>query len=352
MDIPKFQLYRMGSDPEALFVKAVDFDWVITPAYDIIGKDKKKTTSSFIGTDSRPVIAEIRPNPARNLKRHLYELAHAVVTIQDYLDSTPKWKGTKMLAYPHLHGENLGGHIHASMFVDDPLYKKLKQRGFTLGVDGNYLASLGGGEARNRELEAEIISRMNTNSIVTPQMWGGAMGYLLTPFEKWIQPWVARETRNTHYGLHGGRDTVRLGTSHTPYSHKNAYVHWEYRLPSTWLQHPWLAYGYLGLAKLSLLNMTRVFGLYLDEYRPKKPKGPVPDMSLLDAPTNFTVVPTGDPAAAGETLRQNLARLSLGARVSKDLASLGTVLEQCNRRRGEWFSRPTPIDVEAWRKLL
>lgn len=365
MNIPKMKLYRMGSDPEALFVKPVDFDWIITPAYDIIGRDKKKTTSSFIGTDSRPVIAEIRPNPSRNLKRHLYEIAYAITTTADYLDQSAKWRGNKLIAYPHILGENLGGHIHASMFLNDPLYMKLKGLGYTFGGGGNYLAMYAsGGEnapMRNRDLEAEVITAIQNRSVITPLTWGQAMSWLLTPFEKWVQPWVAREQRNAHYGAEHSPDAVRLGTSKQPFDlPKMAYVHWEYRLPSTWLQHPWLAYAYLGIAKLGLLNMGKLIELWLDDApKPKKEKyadqlgGGAAFMAGGEGPpTQFTILQHGNPGEAGEAFRRNLNRLLPGARLSRDLANLVSVVERCALRRGEWFTKPTPIDVEAWRKLL
>jgi len=360
MHIPKMKLYRMGSDPEALFVKPVDFDWIITPAYDIIGRDKKKTTASFIGTDSRPVIAEIRPNPSRNLKRHLYEIAYAITTTADYLDSSAKWKGNKLMAYPHILGENLGGHIHASMFLDDPLYLKLKSVGLTFGGGGHYLAQYNGGTGdapRNRELETEVMQAIQTRSHITPLVWGQAMSWLLTPFEKWVQPWVAREQRNAHYGAEMSPDAVRLGTSKQPFEiPKMAYVHWEYRLPSTWLQHPWLAYAYLGIAKLGLLNMKKLMGLYLEEGKGQKKGQTVAEAfeapDGLGMPTQFTILKHGDPSEAGAAFVRNMNRLLPGAHVSRDLLNLMGVVEKCAARRGAWFSKPTPVDVEAWRQLL
>lgn len=365
LNIPKMKLYRIGSDPEALFVRPVDFDWIITPAFDIIGRDKKKTTNSFIGTDNRPVIAEIRPNPSRNLKRHLYEIAYALTTTNDYLDSSEKWKGNKIMAYPYLLGENLGGHIHASMFLDDPIYLKLKATGLTVGAGGlafaDYNGNVGGFAGRNRDIETEATTAIRERKIITPNLWGRAMGFLLTPFEKWVQPWVAREARNAHYGSESSPDAVRLGTSKVPFElSKMAYVHWEYRLPSTWLQHPWLAYAYLGLAKLTLLNMAAVFGLWLaDNPKMKPPKHDVlggtlaePTMGDGGMPTQFTILTHGDPREAGVAFRRNLSRVLPGAHFSRDLANLIGVVEKCATEREKWFHKPTPIDVEAWRKLL
>src|SRR5512144_3157417 len=115
--IPKFLLNRVGSDPEFLFVRRADLDFIITPACDILGKDKNKTTSSFIGTDNRPVLAELRPTPSHNLKRHLYDIAYALSVSQKYVDE--KRAGHFLFATPHLHHETLGGHIHISGFIDD-----------------------------------------------------------------------------------------------------------------------------------------------------------------------------------------------------------------------------------------
>lgn len=367
MNIPKIKLYRIGSDPEALFVRPVDFDWIITPAFDIIGRDKKKTTNSFIGTDNRPVIAEIRPNPSRNLKRHLYEIAYALTTTNDYLDSSEKWKGNKLMAYPHILGENLGGHIHASMFLNDPLYCKLKTVGLTVGAGGHTLAGYNGNNdghtGWNRDAEDEVLTAIRDWKIITPYLWGLAMGFLLTPFEKWVQPWVAREARNAHYGSEASLDAVRLGTSKSPFDlPKMAYVHWEYRLPSTWLQHPWLAYAYLGLAKLTLLNMGHVFRLGLGAKPKMKPPkngggfgaglaGPA-GLGGGDMPTQFTILQHGDPREAGVAFRRNLSQVLPGAHISRDLANLINVVDKCAIERERWFHKPTPIDVESWRRLL
>lgn len=344
-DVPKIVLYRMGSDPEALFVRRADFDWIITPAYEILGRDKAKTTASFIGTDSRPVIMEIRPNPARNLKRHLYEIAYALNKAQEYVDASSKWKGLALMAHPHLLGENLGGHIHVSMFLRGPMYQKMKDNGYTFQSPANpgVLAYSNRGPARG-----EV-----PDDAYGPADWGAAMNYLLMPFEKWVQPWVAREQRNGAYGSEDGHDLVRIGTSKPPkWEHNGHYVHWEYRLPSTWLRHPWLAYAYLGLAKLSALNMEEVSKLAFKEKPPRRKKQATLAVGG-DAPTQFHAIKEGDPVEFGKMFRERLARLMTGRpRFSSDIRNLLDVVMRCGTEREAWFSKASAVDVAAWRKML
>jgi hypothetical protein len=352
MRIPKFKLHRIGSDPEVLFVREVDDQFVIMPAFEVISRDKKKTTSSFIGTDSRPVLAEIRPTPARNLKRHLHELAYALTTTTEFLQNSHRWRGTSLLAYPHLLGEHVGGHIHVSMWLDDPLYLKLKARELTVGQPHVSVTARHGGEAtRSRDLDPEVQHAINNNEVIGPGSWGLIMGYLLEPFEKWIQPWVPRERRNTHYGS-TAHDLVRLGTSKPPFASPWAYVHWEYRLPSTWLHHPWLAYAYLGLAKLTALNMARVCALATPLPKPTPPPDDSND-DPADPPTTFTVLNVGEPEAFRAQFEMRYRQLMAGrVCVSRDLFNLERAIENCGARRREWFMIPRPLDIDAWRRLL
>ena len=360
MDKFKFHLNRMGSDPEALFVKPIDFDWTITPAYEILGRDKAKTTHSFIGTDSRPVLMEIRPNPTRNLKQHLYEIAYALNRAQEYLDQSTKFKGLQIMAYPHLLGENLGGHIHVSGFLRGPIYEKMKEANFSFQQPSNpgfipYNPNVP--IPKKPGFQNEIVEMMQEGSIVHPMAWAQIMHYMLEPFEKWIMPWVPREQRNGQYGGPDHPDVVRLGVSKPPkYPHKGLYVHWEYRMPSSWLQHPWLAFAYLGLAKLIALNTPEVAAL-VDLKRERKDSGNDEMANAVPAGggpvTTFHAVKGGDPTHHGKVFRERLARvMTTKPRFSNDIKGLLDVVMRCGGEREAFFNRPKAVNIAAWRRLL
>lgn len=356
-NIPKFLLNRVGSDPEFLFVRRADLDFIITPACDILGKDKAKTTTSFIGTDNRPVLAELRPTPSHNLKRHLYDIAYALDVSQKYVDE--KRVGHYLFATPHLHHETLGGHIHISGFIDDALYLEMLQYGYTVGHQGQFQEMVGKeqrhiGQGRLEEWSARIAN----SECLTPYDWGRVMGYLLEPFENWVQPWTQRELRNQHYGADGGPgDLVRLGTSKGYDREGLAYVHWEYRMPSTWLVHPYLAAAYLALAKFTMINWRRVAPLAKSTWKsPPKPK----KQQLLEAygggnePLyNFKPMKAAENDAQYKVFQERLNEvMRTKPLITPDISNLVFLLGQCEQRREQWFGRTQPVMVEEWRKLL
>ena len=348
--VPKIFLYRLGSDPEFLYVRKADLDYIITPANTILGKDKNKTTKSFIGTDSRPVIAEIRPSPCRNLKRHMYDLAYALHTSQQYIDE--KHSGLEMFAQPYLSNETLGGHIHMSGFIACPTYRKLASLGYTINKENNF-HPLGGEQLTvTPSLQTEVINGLNTQQILSPYTWGQVINFMMKPFEFWIQPWVQRERRNQHYGGPSSNDNVRLGPSKAPWhSDHGAYIHWEYRMPSTWLQHPWLAYAYLGLFKWTVLNLRQVSEAYFDSNPGNKhedqPMQPDPDFH------NFHPIRGAENEKNYRQLRDRIQLMQNRNNIlTPDITDLFKVIEQCGEMREAWFAQSKVIDVAAWRRLL
>jgi len=138
-----------------------------------------------------------------------------------------------------------------------------------------------------------------------------------------------------------------------------SYQHWEYRTPSTWLVHPWLAYTYLALAKLSLLNWEHVVALSGKDGGAKVAKA---DLDIL-AGTAFNLPGTnGNPAKTvsssknsenAELFAKRLKALrSLPLATSPDLRELDNALERCFDRRKQWFSQPGIVDVMSWKRLL
>jgi len=155
------------------------------------------------------------------------------------------------------------------------------------------------------------------------------------PFELWVQPWHARARR--HHGYGTDMDFVRWSPTpvpHTTFPSTWAFLHYEYRTPSTWLVHPWLAYSYLSLAKLTALNFDYI------------------------RPNNLT---QGVYDYFGDTPRNNeykgilMDRLQplLNMRRSKDLASLRQALVFCERHRESWFgANQGKVDIAAWKEWM
>ena len=107
-----------------------------------------------------------------------------------------------------------------------------------------------------------------------------ALGYLMGPLENWTQPWPGRLARNNRYGPAMG-DPIRWLTTDRPKMDKYdkwGFIHFEYRVPSTWLQHPWLAYAYLAMTKFTWLNWDLVVPLAWKNARePEKRRKIIPD---------------------------------------------------------------------------
>lgn len=361
----RIHLSKIGSDPEFVFATPVDLDYVITPANQVLGKQKEKTLASFIGTDNRPVLAEIRPAPAHNVKRHLYDLAFAVHTTQTFLQNSPKFSQLHLVALPHLHGENLGGHVHASVYIEGKEQSALERSGYIMDMTGNFQAMHPNADAGKlgNNMSGRITTMFQNGEFDTAWSLGMTFSHLLSPFERWIQPWVARELRNGQYGGDGHPDMVRYGTSTRPNLKSNTdwwsnsgYLHMEYRLPSTWMHHPWLAFAYLGLLKFCVINWRLLSAAHQKAGKPVA--NPGVDELQLAAPGvgdyhHFKQIKVGSNAEAGKLFRERFQRLlDSGARFSSDIARLPDVIAQCAGAREKWFERPRPVDVAAWRRLL
>lgn len=350
----KYRLHRIGSDPEFIFGRLTDYSFQLVGADTIMGGNKSKTTASFIGTDNHPSTAELRPGASHNIKLHLYDVAVAIDAIDRYLKKRPGLTDVAMYAVPFLEGKTMGGHLHGSFFMDCPTTVLLN--GLNIWWHCGTFRRLDENRPQgslSSENQIKIREKINKGEVLTAGSWAHAMGYLSQPLEMWLQPWFLRMKRNIHYGAEQGGDVVRAGVSVRPDGvHPTmAYCHWEYRLPSTWLVHPWLAFCYLGLFKLSMLNLGRLQAI---TYR-ETPK--LDSESDIQQPTDPPPQPP-TPKAGNLTNRQLLmARLdeirTTGPLViSADLKELDFALSQCDMKRDTWFSPNTPIDVEAWRRLL
>lgn len=336
------RLYRVGSDPELLFCRVTEWTHTVVPATDVITANKALGLTTFIGLDGHAATAELRPSPAHNVWQHVHELAYAMARIEEYLRTNKKMKAkdVRMFAQPYIGSEPLGGHIHVSAFVEDADMKAAQDKNLTLNqhtgqwqaINGNVPAGSVSGLGSVLE---RLASRAANGEAMTSVNFGRTMDYLLLPFERWSQPWHGRLKRNSKYGANA--DTVRIASSPRPAMPKftnHAYVHYEYRMPSTPLVHPMLTYAYLALAKLTLLNWEK-----LSEIALKHPTAPLPNSSEPDNQKSW------------QQFKDRLAGLEkTGLRITTDLKQLRPALTTIGDEREKWFNPFNPVNVEAWRK--
>ena len=334
------RLYRIGSDPEFVFGQTKEFVTMVVPASDVVGG---RELTAFIGTDGHPSTAELRPPPAHNIRRHLMDIGAALDMVDLVLKRQVKYPGLNMYAHPVIGSDPLGGHIHVSVFLNNlgawcAQQANLMHNGsdFTF-LDGRDAPNTADWSDRMREVITSYSQLAARREIFTSYTFGQVMSYLLRPFENWIQPWFSRAQRN---GSYGGSDLDVRHTSSSkpkaPLFSEWAYYHFEYRIPSTWLTHPLLAYAYLSLTKLLMLNFTKVLPLALQAKLPP----PNPNRGSYNDEWQAIFV---------TRLR---ALLALNPIITNDIKQLETAIQTCSEQREMWFTPGTPIQVDAWRKLL
>lgn len=284
------KLHKIGADIELLFV---DGGGLTLPAHRIF-QANGRIIDTYVGTDGHPATGEIRPPPSHNINQILYKVAYALDAIQRFLIRSSS--DARMCAAPVVNNEPLGGHIHVSLFAS---------------MD---------------------------NPVVGPETIDAILSYLNEPCEGAVQPWQARLSRMSRYGV---RD-VRIGNSQVPSGQKKQllYYHYEYRTPSTWLAHPSIGYTYLALVKLTMLNFSAV-----SELAHKEPRDVLLDVLLNRKVANKSM----------ETvLRGRLEKLASLDTLKRtpDLCGLESALAESMRLREKLFSRVANVDIEAWRKLL
>ena len=336
----KLRLYRIGSDPECLFARVKDWKAYIVPANTIITNNRNLGLTTFIGTDGHPATCEFRPRPAHNVGGHMYDLAVAVTTTADHLAQRKGFEDVALLASPWVENEPLGGHIHLSFFLDDPLIKAAQ--------DVNLIYHNGQFVAYNTQMPAVTLTesiRVKLGAYAanaaegkafTPLSFAKALDHLLVPFECWVQPWHGRIRRNGRYGINN--DVVRM-MNHTrpPDLFPNlAYFHTEYRMPSTWLQHPTVTYCYLALAKLAVLNFSRLKEIH---------GGKNISIRLYEIDKPNTDL-------AFKLFHDTLNALFKGrAIITNDLKRLPAYLDTLAKHRQEWLDPLRPVNVAAWREI-
>jgi len=361
------KLYRLGSDPEFVFSAVKEWNHTIVPATDVITHNKAFGLTTFIGLDGHAQTAELRPTPSYNVRRHLLDIASAISSIDDYLKRNKKWRdaGVNIYAHPYVKNEPLGGHIHFSFFLNDPLVAELQRCNYVFGQGGwqqhNPTMPYSGSGAIVQAKMEQVGLAINKRETMSPANFLIAMNYLLVPLEHWVQPWATRINRNTKYGTAAG-DPVRMMYSTRPEMPKYdnwAYLHYEYRVPSTWLVHPWLAYTYFALAKLTVLNLGPIMKMALTPENKKIDKeekknvigalggipAPTAVIKSLEEPQNETFL---------QSLRDRLYAVEQLPKLNRsaDLDSLQLALRYLAANREIWFNPYYPVAVEAWRKLI
>ena len=339
----KVRLYRIGSDPEFVLGRTKEWNTTVVPAHEIITGGRTQALSSYIGTDGHTSTAELRPPPAHNIRRHLMDIAVALDSVGLVVAARQqKYKGLDLFATPVLGGETQGGHIHVSAFLNNPGAKAAAIRNMLYyGRDFIMVnepgAHPGGTPLRSDEQRdiGDYCILASQDLLFTYNTFAIAMNYLLQPFEYWIQPWYVRRSRNGSYG--GSETEVRYTLQAPPAMpafREWAYYLFEYRLPSTWLVHPWLAYVYLGLTKLIMLNFNKVLPLALRGKLPQTTTEPGNDLFREEFRARYALV------------------VKAGCQFTNDIKQLEEAIEACATGRQVWFTPGTPIQLEAWRKLI
>ena len=303
-------LYRIGADVEFVLGQKNHDLYSIIPMNKFLGVDR--VLSSYIGTDAHSATGEIRPPASHNISTLLYKIGFALATIDTHL--TRNHKDSKIFGSPYCLNEPLGGHIHLSFFTRKyPHYDVLL-------YDLDYPTEIRTLSLQNKIPTSPVIIRL--------------LSYLILPFEGWIQPWNQRVTRMENYGL---PETMRHAESGPPRRLRpnEYYYHLEYRVPSTWIIHPTIAYCYLALAKLVLLNTEKIAPFLTNAVNMITP--------LLNATPNNS-----------ECKREFFYRLNQlqGLVYTSDLLSLQKALRNSDTLREHLWADGGSCKIDAWRKLL
>ena len=340
-------LDRMGSDAEFLLARSAEFEARLVPAHKVIGANKAAALRSFIGTDGHNSLGEIRPRPSHHVRQQLYDIASGILSTNEYLRSHKSFKDVYLYASPEYHGETMAGHVHVSFFVDDPLTKYALSNGRIYGLGAYLQNSTTCGlntpppppvAVNDVPKLAEYAKRACLGELVTPAVFVTVMDYLVRPFEFWIQPWFARERRNSNYGL--GVDAARWEQSGVnpgtrPKLRDHAWLHFEYRTPSTWLVHPWLAYTYLSLVKVSMLNWDFILRLAT--------KDPL-------AISRHNTTPGNEDAR--KLFLSRWERVTKEGKLTRDTQLLPKSIATCEENREAWFSNFGKVQVAEWERVL
>ena len=255
---------KVGADPEALFYSRSEK--IIVPAYQLCGGSS--AYNSWIGTDGHSITAELRPKPNRNVLMVLADLANALGIVKQTLDNLNQRSQLDlvMVAQPIFRSEYLGGHVHLSYWYPPTLH------------DSN----LGHRFASVYEYIRMFLVPLHNQFDLDR-----------SDFSWRLQP--SPKGRSPRMGFKGARI--------------------EFRKPGTWLRSPALAYAYLGLSKLAILNF------------PELPKT--------------------------ETRQAYVNSLQTMKKTTSDLRTLPSVVDHVLRNFALGDEEyPTLVDFAAWKKVI
>lgn len=315
----RLELHKIGSDPEALFIKLPEGHAV--PATTYVGT--RRQLQSWIGTDGCSTIAELRPRPTRNVWLHIRDIAEALSVVDQAV--CRKDPTVTMVAQPYHEGgqASLGGHIHMSFTLHDPIAAPVILHGLVWNIAGTELRSVPTRTQAHIDLRYSLAFQKYQHSVADGQAFG--FNYLANKLRTFIGPLEtlhpALRRRSRTYG--NSEDAIRAEFGARAIS--PGVVRWrvEYRYPSTWLAHPALALAYLGLAKLALNNY------HLPPIHPTPPT-----LAFL-------------PAYVEETMR------GTGAVVTDDVQHLPRILRFVLAEVQSRLQEPhVRVDFEAWSSFL
>lgn len=312
---------KAGADPELGFARQDRRGrWTLVPAFEILGS---KSLKSFIGTDGHAATGELRPPPSRNINTLLVNVASALELITRTIGNR-----VSLVASP-MHGNDpLGGHIHLSFLTDNSAVRTaIYDYGLPLWSDH--------GENRLETLRGHLANRPDVLALVEnptapfPWNFAKALSFLGGPLEYWVQP-ITRRDRTAYYG----KPLDVRGTVRAHPSPKISHLQYEYRAPCTWLAHPRLAYVYLAVAKLGLLNYSKCLSM-------------APDPLVLFKEANGL---HQDLLAYYDLFIERLSALG-PLRRTRDLSFLETNIRWLKDHRAEMWDRPS-IWVDEWAQLV
>lgn len=327
----KLHLHRVGADPEMLVGRAnEDFEFQTQNANRTLFGGAGAQASAFIGLDGHQFTAELRPPPARNINLLLYHIAQGLLTTQEFLDL--RRPGHVLLARPKINEETMGGHIHLSFYPETPPIQHEIAVNYGCYVRGGIVIQ--GGNPLSREVINTIRERVREKAgLLDLEVFARKLDWLMLPLEYWAQPWFSRRSRNVNYGAPGDiRVTMHPIGKWPPMGgmdKKYPYTHVEYRTPSTWLVHPRLAYLYLSLAKVAVLNYDSI------------PASPVNWNARHETPGNDRFRDMLLEHWRGRTWRQ-----------SADTRAIDQNLLWLSENRAGLWRPNVGVDIEAWRGLF
>lgn len=339
------QLSRLGSDPEFSFAVPDDRGRAnLLSAEVLVGGDKDLRLQSFIGTDGHANTAELRPAPCHNVYWHMLKIADGLASVNQAMRfySNKREHPIVAVAQPSLGpGETMGGHVWISLWYNSPISAQVVHSGGLLWSNDiqDYI--------NPRQISPFRIERLSQGSLqrytdlaksgdeLSLDLCWKKLHYLLHPLEMMLYG-----SHRQHRSGSGVRDPyVRVPDSHSASdaaAHKkdHAYIRFEYRFPSTWLQHPTLAFAYLGLAKLAVLNWSVL-----------------PNLKLLNENNVIAgTIPQGQRASWAELLKRRLSLVQedKNFRTTRDLRGLTDALAELYNVKLRF---PALINFDAWASL-